>query len=340
MRFENPYMLLLLVLVAALVFVIRRRERPEGVDYTAVGDLAAMPRTFMTRLRIALPYFRAIALALCVIALARPQWGQEVTRIYRDGIAIVMVVDVSSSMGALDLQIGEEQANRLDVVKETFRSFVQGDEEDLQGREADMVGMVTFARFSDNLSPLTLDHEALLSALEEVDIINLPEEDGTAIGDAVVMGAELLKRAGADSKVMILLTDGSNNAGNTEPVAAAGVAKAFGIKVYTVGTGTRGTAMMPVRNKEGGTYLKPTQVFIDEATLTTMAETTGGQFFRATDGAALQEIYAQIDDLEKSTNIAEQYQRYIEGFPALILAALALLLFEAVMVNTRLRALP
>lgn len=340
MRFENPYMLLLLVLVALLVYVIRRSDRPEGVDYTAVGDLAAMPRTFMTRVRLALPYLRAVALGLCVIALARPQWGQEVTRIYRDGIAIVMVVDISSSMGALDLQIGEEQANRLDVVKETFRSFVQGNDDALQGREADMVGMVTFARFSDNLSPLTLDHEALMSALEEVDIVALPEEDGTAIGDAVVMGAELLKRAGANSKVMILLTDGSNNAGNADPLSAASVAKAFDIKMYTVGTGTRGTAMTPVRNKEGGTYLKPTQVFIDEATLTSMAEVTGGQYFRATDGAALREIYAQIDALEKSTNVAEQYQRYIEGFPALLFAALALLLFEAVMVNTRLRALP
>jgi len=340
MRFENPFMLLLLVLVAVLIYVIRRRERPAGIDYTSVGDLAAMPRTFMTRVRVALPYLRALALGLCVVALARPQWGQEVTRIYRDGIAIVMVVDVSSSMGALDLQVGEEQANRLDVVKETFRAFVEGDEDDLSGREADMVGMVTFARFSDNLSPLTLDHEALLSSLEEVEIVSLPEEDGTAIGDAVVMGAELLKRAGGSSRVMILLTDGSNNAGNADPVAAASVAKAFDIKLYTVGTGSRGTAMTPVRNKDGGTYLKPTQVFIDEDTLAVMAEVTGGLYFRATDAEALQQIYAQIDELEKTTNIAEQYQRYIEGFPSLLFAALALLLFEAVMVNTRLRALP
>jgi Ca-activated chloride channel family protein len=333
-------MLLLLALVALLFHMTRRRNRPATVDYPEIADLAAMDPTLMTRLRVALPYMRALALVLCVFALARPQWGQQVTRIYREGIAIVMVVDISSSMGALDLQIGEDQANRLDMVKETFRAFVEGDEEGLGGREGDLIGMVTFARFSDNLSPLTLDHEALLAALEEVAIVTLPEEDGTAIGDAVVMGAELLQRAGAKSKVLIVLTDGSNNSGNAEPVEAAMVAKTFGIKVYTIGTGTRGIAMTPVHQADGSSELVPRQVFIDEHRLTLMATTTGGQYFRATDGKALKEIYAQIDQLEKSTNVAEQYQRYIEGFPFLLLLALTLLLLEGVLVNTRLRALP
>ena len=344
MRFENPWLLLLLLLVPVLFVVVRRTAKPAAVDFPSIGDLGAMRPTFMTRLRQALPYLRLLAVVLCVVALARPQWGQQVTRIYRDGIAIVMVVDVSSSMGALDLQIGDEPANRLDMVKQTFRGFVEGDEDRVeeggQGREGDMIGMVTFARFSDNLSPLTLDHQALLSAIDEVKIMDFPEEDGTAIGDAVVMGAELLQRTGGQSRVMILLTDGSNNAGNSDPVEAAGVAQAFGIKMYTIGTGTHGTAMTPVTQHDGTTVLLTTQVFIDEQTLTLMAEATGGKYFRATDGEALAEIYAEIDALEKTTNVAEQYQRYLEGFPALLLAALALLLFEGVMVNTRLRALP
>lgn len=348
MRLESPWMLLLLGLLPVLFHVARRRGRQATVDFPAIADLVAFGPTLMTRICVAMPYLRLLALALCVVALARPQWGEQVTRIYRDGIAIVMVVDISSSMGALDLQIGEEAANRLDVVKETFRAFVAGDGSEAlaggdsqSGREGDMIGMVTFARFSDNLSPLTLDYEALLGALEEVVIVTLPEEDGTAIGDAVIMGAELLQRAGNKSRVMLLLTDGSNNAGNTDPLDAAAAAKALGIKIYTIGTGTRGIAMTPVRDYDDAEpHLAPVQVFIDERTLTEMAATTGGQYFRATDGEALREIYAEIDRLEKSTNIAEQYQRYIEGYSFLLMAALALLLFEAVLVNTRLRALP
>ena len=146
MRFAEPWALLLLAGVPALLWWTLRRHRPAGVGYTATGDLAILGGTFMTRLRAMLPWLRALVLALCVVALARPQWGQQVTRIYRDGIAIVMVVDVSSSMGALDLQIGEERANRLDVVKDTFRGFVEGAEEDAEsGREGDMIGMVAFA---------------------------------------------------------------------------------------------------------------------------------------------------------------------------------------------------
>lgn len=342
MRFDEPWLLLLLVAVPALFLWMRRRNRPATVGYTSTGDLGSLGGTFMTRLRALLPWLRLLVLALCIVALARPQWGQQVTRIYRDGIAIVMVVDVSSSMGALDLQIGEEQANRLDVVKETFRGFVEGgDGEGAEsGREGDLIGMVTFARFSDNLSPLTLDHDALLLALDEIDIVQIADEDGTAIGDAVVMGAELLQRAGAKSRVMIVLTDGSNNAGNTTPLDSASAAKALGIKIYTIGTGTRGTAMTPVRQSDDKVVVVPTQVFIDERTLTDMAEATGGRYFRATDGAALHAIYDEIDRLEKSTNVAEQYQRYIEGYPALLLAALLLLFGEAALVNTRLRALP
>lgn len=340
MRFENPWALLLLAAPPALFLWLRRRDRPAGVGYTATGDLEILGATFMTRLRAALPWVRLLVLALCVLALARPQWGQQVTRIYRDGIAIVMVVDVSSSMGALDLQIGDEPANRLDVVKETFRGFVEGEGETESGREGDLIGMVTFARFGDNLSPLTLDHDALLLALDEIDIVQVPEEDGTAIGDALAMGAELLQRAGAKSKAMILLTDGSNNAGATGPVDAAAAAKALGIRIHAIGAGTRGVAMTPVRRGDDATVMVPTQVFIDERMLGDVAEATGGRYFRATDGAALREIYAEIDRLEKSTNVAEQYQRYIEGFPALLLCALLLLCAEAALVNTRLRALP
>jgi Ca-activated chloride channel family protein len=213
------------------------------------------------------------------------------------GIAIAMVIDVSGSMAALDLQISDRQANRLDVVKETFRDFVAGDKGALPGREGDIIGMITFARYADVMSPLTLDHKALIGLLEQVEIVQLPEEDGTAIGDGMVAGIEQLRGAAGVSKVMILLTDGSHNAGDAEPIAAAQIASALGIKVYTICAGTRGIALMPSRNRDGINYV-PGQVFIDEFTLERVVAMTGGRYFRATDAAALRAIYGEIDRLE------------------------------------------
>jgi Ca-activated chloride channel family protein len=168
----------------------------------------------------------------------------------------------------------------------------------------------------------------------------MAEEDGTAIGDAIVTGIEGLRRAGGASKAMIVLTDGSNNAGDTPPLQAAQIAKALNIKIYTIGTGSRGVAMMPVRRADGSSYQLPTQVYIDEDNLTQVAELTGGRYFRATDSAALRSIYSEIDRLEKAENVVESFQEYIEGFPLFLLLALALLLLEALLANTYLRTLP
>ena len=340
MRLAEPYLLVLLVLVAGLLYVSLRRHRPAVIAYSAIQDLTALAPSLMTRLRRALPVLRALALIACVVALARPQWGVEATKIYRQGIAIAMVVDTSSSMAALDLQINDRQTNRLDVVKQTFRAFIEGDEQNLDGREGDLIGMLTFARYADGLSPLTLDHEALLALLEHVKIVPLPEEDGTAIGDAIVLGIERLRQVEGASRVMIVLTDGSNNAGDIDPLQAAQIAKALGIKIYTIGAGSRGAALMPVRARDGGTEFRMTQVFIDEYTLSEVAKLTDGQYFRASDAAALHGIYAEIDRLEKTTNVAEKFQRYAEGFPLAVLIGLGFLALEIVLVNTRLRTVP
>ena len=244
MRLAEPYLLVLLVLVAGLLYVSLRRHRPAVIAYSAIQDLTALAPSLMTRLRRALPVLRALALIACVVALARPQWGVEATKIYRQGIAIAMVIDTSSSMAALDLQIDDRQTNRLDVVKQTFRAFIKGDEQNLDGREGDLIGMLTFARYADGLSPLTLDHEALLALLEHVKIVPLPEEDGTAIGDAIVLGIERLRQVEGASRVMIVLTDGSNNAGDIDPLQAAQIAKVLGIKIYTIGAGSRGAVLI------------------------------------------------------------------------------------------------
>jgi Ca-activated chloride channel family protein len=340
MRLADPQALLLLLLVPPLLWWVSRRQAPVGVAYPALGELVRLPRSWPARLRAALPWLRALVLILIIVALARPQWGVEATKIQREGIAIAMVVDVSSSMGALDLQLGDRQANRLDVVKETFRAFVTGDDGALVGREGDIIGMITFARYADALSPLTLDHAALLGLLDQVEMVALPDEDGTAIGDGMVLGIERLREAAGVSKVMILLTDGSHNAGDVEPMQAAQIAAALGIKIYTIGAGTRGIALVPTRDRDGSVNYAPTQVFIDEFTLERIANLTGGQYFRATDAAALRSIYGEIDRLEKARHLAESYQTYIDAFPAVVAAGLGLLLLEVLLVNTRLRTAP
>jgi Ca-activated chloride channel family protein len=310
------------------------------MGYPALGDLFGLRPSWPARLRRALPWLRALVLIAIVVALARPQWGVEATKVLREGIAIAMVVDVSSSMGALDLKIDDRQADRLDVVKATFHDFVSGDGGVLPGRDGDVIAMITFARFADVLSPLTLDHEALLGLLERVELVPLPDEDGTAIGDGMVAAIERLREAEGAGKVMILLTDGSHNAGNAEPTEAAQIASALGIRIYTIGAGTRGIALMPSRNRDGSLDYVPGQVFIDEFTLERIADLTGGRYFRATDAAALRSIYAEIDRLEKARHVAESYQTYVDAFAPLLALGLGLLLLEIVLVNTRLRTVP
>jgi Ca-activated chloride channel family protein len=309
------------------------------VRYSSIADLVALSPSLATRLRCILPCLRILALVLCILALARPQRGIEAIKVSNTGIAILMAVDISGSMAALDLEVDGRQSSRLDAVKQTFRSFVGGGK-NLSGRDGDLIGMVTFARYPDSLCPLTLDHDTLLSLLDQVDIVSVPEEDGTAIGEAMALGVERLKDSTAKSRIMIVLTDGVNNAGETEPLQAAQIAKALGIKIYTIGAGTRGVAMIPVRSPNGQMVLQRMPVDIDEGMLTEVATLTGGQYFRATDGATLQAIYAEIDRLEKTINVTEHYQQYAELFPLLLMPALGCLVLEMVLVNTRFRKIP
>ena len=187
MRFVNPLALFLLVVVPLLLYLRYRRQQPAVISYPTLQDLRALPRTFAVWLHRAMPVLRALALILCVVALARPQWGFETTEVRRQGIAIDMVVDTSRSMAALDLELEGEERDRLEVVKEAFRLFVLGEGENAGGREGDLIGMVTFARYADGVSPLTLDHDMLLSLLDQVEIVTLPEDNGTSIGEAMAL---------------------------------------------------------------------------------------------------------------------------------------------------------
>lgn len=310
------------------------------MPYPAAAPVDGLPISLRQRFRGLLPLLRLLTLALLIIALARPQWGVEVTRIDRQGIAIAMVLDISTSMSALDLELEGEKTNRLDVVKATLEGFVAGDGNGLSGRDGDAIGVITFARYADAISPPTLDHEALLSLLDDVEIIEIPEEDGTAIGDALMLGIDRLRDIGDASRVVILLTDGSHNAGEAEPQEAAEIARALGVKTYTIGAGTSGLALMPVPRRDGGVDYLPTQVHIDEFVLEQVADLTGGRYFRATDSDALRDIYAEIDRLEKGTNVVNYFQHYREAFHFVLLGALACLLAEVLLATTWLRALP
>jgi Ca-activated chloride channel family protein len=339
MRLASPYALLFLLCVPVLLYLRQRQRHSVAVYYSSIADLVALSPSLATRLRWVLPCLRTLALLLCILALARPQRGIEAIKIFSEGIAILMAVDISGSMAALDLQVDGRQSSRLDAVKQTFHSFVTGGK-NLSGRDGDLIGMVTFARYPDSLCPLTLDHDTLLALLDQADIVSVPEEDGTAIGEAMALGIERLKDSTATSRIMIVLTDGVNNAGETEPLQAAQIAKALGIKIYTIGAGTRGMAMIPVRAPSGQMVLQHTPVDIDEGMLTEVATLTGGQYFRATDGATLRAIYAEIDRLEKTTNVTEHYQQYAELFPWFLMPALGCLGLEIVLVNTRFRKIP
>lgn len=340
MRLASPYALVLLLLVPVLLYLRQRQPATVAVQYSSLADMTTLPVSLATRLRWIIPTLRALVLVLGILALARPQRGLEVVKTTSEGLAILMAVDISGSMAALDLQVGGRQSSRLDAVKQTFRQFIAGGGQGLSGREGDAIGMVTFARYPDGLCPLTLDHDTLLALLEQVAIVSIPEEDGTAIGEAIALGVERLKDSTAKSRVLIVLTDGINNAGDTTPMQAAQIAKALEIKIYTIGAGSRGLAMIPVRGPGGQMVLRQMAVEIDERLLTEVATLTGGQYFRATDGATLQAIYAEIDRLEKTTNVTEHYQQYAELFAWLLLPALGCLLLEVVLVTTRFRTVP
>ncbi|MEM7255235.1 MAG: VWA domain-containing protein [Pseudomonadota bacterium] len=342
MRFANPEFFILLAILPVLLHWWRSNASTRAIGHgaltdlrDAIGDVAT--RSPRVRWYRCLPWLKMLACALAIIALARPQWGVQATRVDREGIAVAMVVDISSSMGAEDLVLDEQRRNRLAVVKHMFKKFVLGDKETLSGRDGDLVGLVTFARYSDTRSPLTLDHDALIRLVDEVTMVALSEEDGTAIGDGMVMALDNLRRVEGASRVLVVLTDGSNNAGDTTPMQAAAIAKALGIKVYTIGTGTRGMAMMPARKRGGGVELRPTMVFIDDEGLADVAEHTGGQYFRATDAEALEKIYREIDRLEKGQHVSTSYQEYVEIFAPLLIVAMILLLLDAMLRATWLR---
>lgn len=330
-EFLHPEFLLLLLLLPVLAIWKGRWGRPVAIRMPSTDDaihVGAKTRSKAGRLMAFLGLF---SLALLIVALARPRHGKGSSEIESSGIDIILTLDVSGSMEALDFQLDGKPANRLEVVKNVVGKFVGQ-------RPNDKLGMVAFAGRPYLVSPLTLDHEFLGKRLADVKMGQV--EDGTAIGSAIASSVDHLKDSEAKSRIIILLTDGVNNAGSVNPLTAAEAAKALNIKIYAIGAGTMGEAPVPVRDAFGRTHLQKMKVEIDEKMLAEVATSTGGQSFRATDTDSLENIYESINQLEKTTRKLKKYQQYDELFLWFLVPGLTLLLLEAVLSQTRFRRLP
>jgi Ca-activated chloride channel family protein len=329
--FAQPLWLLALLLIPVLAMLRGGRGAAAAVVFSSLQPLQALGKVRRSRRGAWLTSLLLLALALLVVALARPRQGKTISQVQASGIDIMLALDVSRSMLAEDFTVGGERANRLDAVKEVTQKFIEG-------RPNDRIGITCFAGRPYLVSPLTLDHDWLLKNLERVRIGLV--EDGTAIGSAIASSANRLKDKEAKSKIVVLLTDGDNNAGKITPPTAAEAAKALGIKVYTIGAGTRGFAPMPMRDMFGRTVYRNVKVDVDEDTLKKIASVSGAEFYRATDTKTLNEIFQQIDKLEKSTVELSQYKQYRDLFPWFLGSGFVLLALQVVLAESVGRRLP
>jgi Ca-activated chloride channel family protein len=329
---------LLAGLLAPFVYVLATRL-PAAVTYSSLALVDAAPQSLRTRLARVPAMLLAVATLALAIALAGPRTGDATTSIQREGIAIAMIVDRSGSMQARDFQAEDVGVSRLDAVKQVFRDFVLGGALG-GGRPDDLIGLVSFARYADGLCPLTLDHGNLVAILDQIGIVAEPGEDGTAIGEGLALAVERLRRYPAKSRVAILLTDGSSNAGDIGPLQAADLAAQHGIKVYAIGAGTTGFAPVPVRTRGGRTVLQRAFVETDEKTLEAIATRTGGRYFHAANAEGLAEIVSEIDRLERSDITEVRYLQFEYHFAAFVGLGLGLIALATLLSSTLLRRLP
>ena len=331
LSFAQPQFLWLLLLVPLLAWLKGKFGGTPGVLFSTTKTVAKIGGRRRSRAGDFLTGLLYLALIALILALARPQEGKTITRTQASGVDIMLVIDVSRSMLAEDFTIGGQRANRLEAVKQVTETFIRE-------RPNDRIGIVAFAGRPYLVSPLTLDHDWLRQNLERTRIGLV--EDGTAIGSALASASNRLKDKEAKSKLVVLLTDGDNNMGRVSPVTAAEAAQALGIKVYTIGSGSRGNAPYPVGDAFGRTVYRQIPVEFDEEILKQIAATTGGSYFRATDTQSLQGIFDEIDELEKSEVEVQKVAQYKDLFPWFVLAGAVLLAAETVLGQTIWRRLP
>lgn len=327
MILANPYNLYLLLLLVPMVvwYILKRKKRYATLQVSNSFAFDGLKRSWKDNLEHAPFFFRMLAFVLLVVILARPQSTNSWQNVSTEGIDIVITMDISSSMLAEDLK-----PNRLEAAKNVASAFISG-------RPNDNIGLVVFSAESFTQCPLTTDHAVLLNLFGGIQSGMI--EDGTAIGLGLANAVSRIKDLQAKSKVIILLTDGSNNRGDIDPITAAEIAKTFGIRVYTIGIGTKGKAPYPFQTAYGVQY-QNIDVVIDEEPLKQIAAITGGIYYRATNNSKLKGIYNEIDKLEKTKMKVQEYSKKNEEYRLFGLAALLLLLAEIILRNTILRRLP
>jgi Ca-activated chloride channel homolog len=334
MTFRNPEFLLMFILWIPViwVYIIRERKTKSAVRFSDLGTLKKLKPSLATRARHLVLVLRLLGSGLLIIALARPQEGRSDEEVSTEGVDIVLVLDISESMRALDFK----PENRLEVAKQTMIDFVKK-------RTHDRIGFVVFGSRSYTKCPLTLDYDVLYQFIDDITFTEYSSR--TAIGTAIATAANRLKDSNAKSKVVILLTDGANNAGEIPPLTAAKASSKLGIKIYTIGVGKKGKVPIPVQMKNPftGEVVNQVQMMesdLDEQSLGQIASETNGQFFRANNPEKLKEIYDKIDKLEKTEIKTTVYTSYEEKFYPWLWAGFIVLMLELVLQHTRFRRIP
>jgi Ca-activated chloride channel homolog len=325
--FANPEFLYLLAIIPVLLawFIFRQRKQNTEVRISSVAPFSGQSMPFRYYLKQILVVSRFISIILLIIVLARPQSANEWEKSSLEGIDISLCMDISGSMQAMDFN-----PNRIEAAKDVAIQFING-------RQGDRFAIVAFSGESFTLCPLTSDKAVLINQMKDLKFGVI--EDGTAIGMGLATSVNRLRNSKAKSKVIILLTDGVNNRGTIGPVTAAEIAAEYGIRVYTIGVGTMGTAPMPVQTVFG-MQTQDVQVEIDEKILNEVAEKTGGRYFRATDNAKLVQIYQEIDKLEKTILDVEKFSRRKDEYFFYLMAAVLLFFMEFLLRNTYLKNIP
>ena len=323
MAFAHPYLLLLLLLLPALAWLKGRRGSSPAFLYSSVKLVEGLTNMRHSRAGAFLAAMRWLVLTLFIVALAQPRLSKSTTEVKASGVDIVVAFDMSGSMNIGDYIVQNQQVRRFDISKAVLKKFI-GE------RPNDRIGLVVFGSQAFIASPLTLDHDYLIENLERLDLGAIPWRT-TAIGDGLTTTVNRLRELKSKSKIIILMTDGMNNAGKVDPIAAAQAAAALGMKIYTIGLGNR---EMVIRMGGSANDLP------DEDTLQQIAQLSGGKFFRANNTEQLQQIYAEIDKLEKTEAVINKYTKFKELFPWLVASGLALLLLEVVLGQTAFRRLP
>jgi Ca-activated chloride channel family protein len=329
-QFATPWLLSLIIIIplfAVRHFLLRKGTNPATIKFTKTNLMRGLPTSWRVRLRPSMYLLRLVSLILVILALGRPQYVQGNEIISGEGVEIALALDISGSMASLDF----EPNNRLEAAKHVIGDFVTE-------RQYDKLGLVVFASESFSQSPLTLDHNMLNRSLDQVELAtDLGIDDGTAIGLGLANAANMLANSDAESKVVILLTDGVNNSGQIDPLSAAEAANALGIKVYTIGAARPGQVPVPVN---GGSQIVYQESAIDEETLMQVADITGGMYFRAEDTSGLRAIYDEINTMEKSQVEIQVFNQYTELASFFLLPALLIFMVEVILKKTIFRINP